>query len=381
MGAVPVSTMLTALSLILGVGVLEILVVGYDTSSSWRNGLSFVARYSDGSLSQWGSVSGNDIPVNLTGVKRVYSSSQSYAAIPYDGSKTVTVWGNQFYGGGTVPLSSNGTRITYVSDIYSTNYAFAAIHGEERNLVSWGDNRRGGGWNIDQPVKAVAASVFAFAALTDDGNVLTTGPVDAPPTFAGTPVALYSTSRAFAALMEDGTVQAWGSSMYGGSGVPATLANVTTICTNDWAMAALQGNGSVMSWGESGKGGSIPIGMVNHVSSLYSTKEAFAALRLDGTVYVWGNPGCGGGIDVESNTYTGLPATLSDVEAIYSTTAAFCAVSKDGRIQSWGSIQQGGSGAPLNYPSRVRAVTANAHAMAAVMEDGTVQYNAAVLKW
>ena len=35
--------------------------------------------------------------------------------------------------------------------------------------------------------------------------------------------AIYSTDYAFAALKEDGTVQAWGHSSYGGSGVPRDL--------------------------------------------------------------------------------------------------------------------------------------------------------------
>ena len=35
--------------------------------------------------------------------------------------------------------------------------------------------------------------------------------------------AIYSTSQAFAALKEDGTVQAWGKSDYGGSDVPCLL--------------------------------------------------------------------------------------------------------------------------------------------------------------
>ena len=39
--------------------------------------------------------------------------------------------------------------------------------------------------------------------------------------------------HAFAALKEDGTVAAWGSSSYGGSGVPSGLSNVRAIYSTD----------------------------------------------------------------------------------------------------------------------------------------------------
>ena len=41
--------------------------------------------------------------------------------------------------------------------------------------------------------------------------------------------AIYSTGSAFAALKEDGTVEAWGDSGYGGSGVPPDLSGVKAI--------------------------------------------------------------------------------------------------------------------------------------------------------
>ena len=41
--------------------------------------------------------------------------------------------------------------------------------------------------------------------------------------------AIYSTASAFAALKEDGTVEAWGDSSNGGSGVPSNLSGVKAI--------------------------------------------------------------------------------------------------------------------------------------------------------
>ena len=47
--------------------------------------------------------------------------------------------------------------------------------------------------------------------------------------------------HAFAALKEDGTVEAWGYSSYGGSGVPSDLSGVKAIYSNEGAFAAFEG--------------------------------------------------------------------------------------------------------------------------------------------
>ena len=62
---------------------------------------------------------------------------------------------------------------------------------------------------------------------------------------------IYSTTFAFAALLEDGTVQAWGYSYYGGSGVPSGLVDVRTIYSTYYAFVALLDDGTVQAWGDS----------------------------------------------------------------------------------------------------------------------------------
>ena len=72
-----------------------------------------------------------------------------------------------------------------------------------------------------------------------------------------------STSQAFAALKEDGTVVAWGYYMgnNGGRGVPVGLSGVTTTCSTAYAFAALKEDGTVATWGDSYYGGSVPVGL------------------------------------------------------------------------------------------------------------------------
>ena len=56
---------------------------------------------------------------------------------------------------------------------------------------------------------------------------------------------IYSTGYAFAALKEDGTVEAWGDSDYGGSGVPSGLSGVEPSILLGRPYAALKEDGTV----------------------------------------------------------------------------------------------------------------------------------------
>ena len=57
--------------------------------------------------------------------------------------------------------------------------------------------------------------------------------------------AIYSTYYAFAALKEDGTVEAWGNVDFGGSGCAANLSGVKAIYSTYYAFAALKEDGTV----------------------------------------------------------------------------------------------------------------------------------------
>ena len=70
---------------------------------------------------------------------------------------------------------------------------------------------------------------------------------------------IFATDSAFAALKDDGTVVTWGSSSNGGdsSGVAAQLTDVVSIANTSEAFTALKADGTVVSWGNSARGGSI----------------------------------------------------------------------------------------------------------------------------
>jgi hypothetical protein len=109
------------------------------------------------------------------------------------------------------------------------------------------------------------------------------------------------TSSAFAALKDDGSVVTWGKAEYGGdsSTVQAQLVNITMIYGNHYAFGAVTENGGVVAWGGVTEGGSIPVNLVTSLTSgvteVFSTHRAFAALKgATGELVVWGSAYFGG---------------------------------------------------------------------------------------
>ena len=78
---------------------------------------------------------------------------------------------------------------------------------------------------------------------------------------------IFSTSAAFAALKEDGSVVTWGVSGYGGDSTKVTddlSSGVIEVFSSGRAFAALKEDGSVVTWGRWGGGelyrGMLPLG-------------------------------------------------------------------------------------------------------------------------
>jgi hypothetical protein len=107
-------------------------------------------------------------------------------------------------------------------------------------------------------------------------------------------IAIYSAGVAFAALKEDGSVVTWGNSDLGGdsSGVSGLLSSgVVAVYSTLRAFAALKEDESVVTWGKSDDGGdssSVSDKLTSGVVTIYSNIYAFAALKKDGTVVTWG---------------------------------------------------------------------------------------------
>ncbi len=176
---------------------------------------------------------------------------------------------------------------------------------------------------------------------------------------------------AFAALKDDGTVVTWGNETAGGSSaeVKQELHGVADIYGTMEAFAALRRDGSVVNWGDAASGGdssAVAPQLSNGVRKVYSTRRAFAALKEDGSVVAWGDPASGG-----DSSAVALDLA-SAVTTIASTDSAFAALKRDGSVATWGSISSGGDSSAVvsNLSSGVTTIYATYGAFAALRTMG-----------
>jgi hypothetical protein len=419
------------------------------TGSVWSSGAqgefpnngAFAALKTDGSVVTWGSkytggnasiftgllVAGNwtvteESVANKLGsnVTKIYSNSRAFAALKSDGS--VLTWGNKESGGNSTTVvftrDSNysiiniteidnvSNRLTSnVTDIYSTNEAFAARK-SDGSVVTWGDALWGGNSTsvssaLSSNVKAIFSTPYSFAALKDNGSVVTWGSFSSEGNSTSVSSALssnvttiYSNQGAFAALKKNGSVVTWGSIECGGNSkvvkseyingnetltetgsVSVSISSgVVDIYTNRSAFAALKNNGSVVTWGSVGSGGNSTIAKSEYINGnetltetasvssslssgvidIYSNSSAFAALKNNGSVVTWGNIESGGNSTVAKSEYingngtstegASVSASISSgVVAIYSNSAAFAALKNNGSVVTWGDVLCGGN--------------------------------------
>ncbi len=202
------------------------------------------------------------------------------------------------------------------------------------------------------------------------------------------------------ALLEDGTVMAWGGNGYGqlgnsgagyGSNTPVPvegLSEVTALAAGANFSLALLGDGTVRAWGGDGAGqlgigGSetehetpVEVSDLSGVRAIAAGGTHALALLSDGTVMIWGS---GGG--AENRTPVAV-AGLEHVRAIAAGGEASYALLEDGTVRAWGSDQVGqlGTGDPSDHETPepvqdladVSAISADEDAAGALLEDGHV---------
>ena len=220
---------------------------------------------------------------------------------------------------------------------------------------------------------------------------------------------LFACGTAFAALLADGAVVAWGDARFGGSSAAVQwLRGVRSIAACDGAFAALCEDGAlseafsgrwararwetpafrfrkrilafvaccenlngiqdgrVVTWGNRVRGGDSfnvqdQLYGVLHISA---TAGAFAALRDDGSVVTWGSRAAGNDASC---------AELTGVKEIRGTHNAFAAILGDGSVFACGEKMRGGDCSQVQDQLRgVHELYSNAGAFAAILETGRV---------
>ena len=282
------------------------------------------------------------------------------------------------------PLPSSGLdSVQNVKAISSTETAFAALK-QDGSVVTWGNSDYGGDSSVvaselERDVQAVYSTAYAFAALKDNGKVVAWGDSywggTAPTGVESDVKAVSSTLYAFAALKNDGSVVAWGSSSYGGNAptsVTTVESGVQAVYSTAYAFAALKEDGSVVAWGSSSRGGSAPTSVTtanSNVQAVSSTEFAFAALKDDGSVVAWGNSDWGG------SAPTTVTTVNSNVQAVSGAKFAFAALKDDGSVVAWGHTSFGGD-IPDSFSAELQngvvAVYGTELAFAALKDDGNL---------
>lgn len=213
---------------------------------------------------------------------------------------------------------------------------------------------------------------FAFAVVTTDSHVHTWGDqayggsmsstLTSQISQAGGVLYVVGNSLGYAAILNDGTVTAWGAVLHGSIVKPSSITSADTLVANDYAFCVITHSGSVKAFGRPSYGGYIDPAYVttdvitfltSHlITRVVPSSVAFAALTVDGHVATWGVKSAGGGVST-----TTMPA-LSGVANIFSNRLAFAALRSDSTLVTWGSTAYGG-GQSLQPASGILTVFAS----------------------
>jgi flagellin-like protein len=316
-----------------------------------------------------------------SGVTEIFSTNYAFAALKSDGS--VVTWGKSNDGGDSSLVSSQLS--SEVTEIFSTTRAFAALK-SDGSIVTWGNSNYGGdSSSVSSQLSSGFTEIFstdtAFAALKSDGSVVTWGDSNyggdsslVSSQLSSEVTEIFSTVSSFAALKSDGSVVTWGNPNSGGdsSSVSSQLGSfVTEIFSTDSSFAALKSDGSVVTWGRLSYGGdssSVSSQLSSGVTDLSQNVGAFAALKADGSVVTWGVSGYGGDSSSVSSQLS------SGVMDLYSVAYAFAALKSDGSIVTWGDSNFGGDSSLVSSQlgSGVTELFSTSRAFAALKSDGSV---------
>jgi len=324
---------------------------------------AFAAILTDGHVVAWGDTESgslcSDVQDELTNVKQLVATDAAFAALKTNGS--VVTFGDENSGADSL-LSSELLEMRSVVKLAASCGAFAAILANGR-VFTWGKAEFGGNsrdvqhllWNVTDIIGKRRNS--SFTALSDGEVVATWG---SSRCCASKEVqdrlknvkSIDCTALAWAALLEDGNVVTWGHPCSGGvvcEDVQDRLnRNVSKIIATDAAFAALLDDGSVVSWGDPDYGGNDAEvrDQLTDVVQLHAGHNMFLALRKDGSIVRWGSSNAmsnwehhGAHLEVEPH--------LKDLQDFCSTDQSFAASLTNGQVFAWGHPETGGSNRQL----------------------------------
>ena len=349
-------------------------------------------------------------------------NDRAFAALKKDGS--VVTWGDSYYGGDS--SSVRDELSSGVQKIFSNPFEFAALK-NDGSVVTWGDWTKVEQYHnnyylqfgnsiapkslLNKDVKTIYSNPFAFAALKNDGSVVTWGSNlfggnsqkyshvslnnainigSARDNLSKDVDKIYPTPIGFVAIKKDGSIVSWG----GTSEIEqVNLINlkgkVKDIISYDGSagasFAVLTTDNSVAFWGEDEETISdfrpfseVANDLKNSVRKVVTNGGAYAAIKFDGSVVTWGREGMGGkplvrwgGLNPRDDSVENQLS--SGVVDIASSSWGFAAIKSDGSIVTWGNQDGGDSSEVYNQlVGRVKKIYTSGFGYAALLVDGSV---------
>jgi hypothetical protein len=333
-------------------------------------------------------------------VQSLRSTQGAFAALKADGG--VVAWGHEDFGGDRDHETGSGTPLC----MYDTP------KGKSKNNYAYRDGLVR--CQVAAEVRCIYSTSGAFAALKEDGTVVTWGHPDCggdchevqDQLARDVKSIVHGNDAAFAAIKSDGSVVAWGN-LHAQACLDGVVKDIVTIpqtfvrslCSRGRRLrpihysttAVLKTDSNViMSHSYTGedcytgpdpglwiheeieRSGIFTKGSIlfaRDVQSIHSTKYAFAALKTDASVLAYGDESRGG------DTSKVRDQIASGVESICATNFAFAALKADGAVVAWGSEDY--QGTPIKcsqdqLAKDVQYVYSNELAFAAVKFDGSV---------
>ncbi len=349
-----------------------------------------------GSVWMLGGRNGDSLPVQMQGLSEVVKLTGLYShwyAVLADG--TVRAWGNNEsgqLGDGTGTDRSTPVQVVGLSNVKSVTAEEGAAYAvlEDGTARAWGDNlygRLGDGTHMSRAVPVKVEGLSGVTSITTNG--------------------WQSDGFSAFALLDDGTVRAWGGNGFGQLGIGTTvnsyvpvpipgLAGVTKVVSSGLSTYALLSNGTVWAWGGNADGQlgdgtntyrqtPVQVEGLTDVKTLTPHGVSVYAVHTDGTVSAWGANDSGRlglGTTTDSNVPLRIPG-LDGVQTVVADSVTIYALLTDGTVRAWGDGAVGklGNGttttslAPVQVSGLhdVRSLAAAHSAAFALMGDGTVR--------
>ena len=336
----------------------------------------------------------NQLTAAIKGIYDLATSSDitmsSFYAVTENGE--VYVWGDNSYGqlgignndNQSIPVKVTGINGKIKNIVTDDSYDLSCYAiTEDGSLYAWGNNKYGR---------------LGVGSLTASKN--TPSKVNLP----GKIKELRNYFNSFYALMEDGSLYAWGDNEYGQLGVGSNEEQISTptlvtgitgtikkLITGS-SVYALMEDASLYAWGYNGSGNlgvgdeinrNIPtkVNLSGKIKELITGLSVYAILE-DGSLYVWGSNyygQLGVGDEVHRNipTKVNLPNTIKKLI----TGSSVYALMEDGSLYAWGDNSDGQLGVgdevnrniptKVNLPSTIKKLITGS-SVCALMEDGSL---------